>query len=203
MAEEQKKLSDEERFQLDIPPEQEDTRAEDEYNQEGLFYKDLDNIITGYEKHGVFRDHKASVASVLKMLLEKTEKESCDHPRWIRDPKSGDYNCEKCKISLDSVIGEATRIPSMPEREVTIKMSLRSWNNFDNDLKVAEHHLVGVLARIRNIRVNISHAMDKKLVDQARGNLIKTMELGERMEEHGRELEKLAKDTKGEDAKEA
>ena len=55
--------------------EQKDTRAEDEYNQEGLFYNDLNNIIIGYEKHGVFNNHKSSVASVLRMLLEKIEKE--------------------------------------------------------------------------------------------------------------------------------
>lgn len=197
-----RKLSDEERFHLDIPPEQEDTRAEDEYAQEGLFYKDLDNIITGYEKNGVFVDHKKSVASVLKMLLEKVEKEQCDHPRWDRDPESGDYACKKCGISVIDMFAEATRIPSMPEK-VTVTMSMRSWNIFDRDLHTAEHHLVGVLAKIRNIRVNISDAMGRKLVDQARGNLIKTIELGERMEEHSKELEKLAKGTKDKDTKEA
>lgn len=34
-----RKYTDEERFQLDIPPEQEDTRAEDEYAQEGAIRK--------------------------------------------------------------------------------------------------------------------------------------------------------------------
>lgn len=71
-----RKYTDEERFQLDIPPEQEDTRAEDEYNQEGLLYNDLSRIITGYKEHGVFDNHESSVASVLRILLEKmgTEK---------------------------------------------------------------------------------------------------------------------------------
>ena len=70
-----RKYTDEERFQLDIPPEQEDTRAEDEYAQEGVLYNDLNVRIKSYENHGVFENHKKSVASVLKMLLEKIEKE--------------------------------------------------------------------------------------------------------------------------------
>lgn len=87
-----KKLSDEERFQLDIPPEQEDTRAEDEYNQEGLFYNDLNKIITGYEKHGVFNDHKASVASVLEKLLQPV----CGH-YWVQHRNEiSKYSCVKC-----------------------------------------------------------------------------------------------------------
>lgn len=69
-----RKYTDEERFQLDIPPEQEDTRAEDEYNQEGLLYNDLSRIITGYEKNEVFDNHESSVASVLRILLEKMER---------------------------------------------------------------------------------------------------------------------------------
>lgn len=184
--------------------EQEDTRAEDEYAQEGLFYKDLDNIIIGYEKNGVFRDHKASVASVLKMLLEKVEKEQCDHPRWDRDPESGDYVCEKCGISVTDIFAEATRIPSMSEKkEPTVTMSLKSWGNFDNELSRAEHQLIDIITRIRNMRRTINHAMSKKLVNLAKDNLSKTMELGERMEEHSKELEKLAKGTKDEDTKEA
>lgn len=90
-----------------------------------------------------------------------------------------------------------------PEKEASVTMSLRSWNSFDRGLHMAEHYLVGALARVRNVRVNISSAMGKKLVDQAKGNLAKTMELGERMEEHGKELERLAKGTKDKDAKEA
>jgi hypothetical protein len=70
-----KEYTDEQRFQLDIPPEQEDTRAEDEYNQEGLLYNDLNRVITGYRENGVFDNHKKSVAFILRMLLEKTEKE--------------------------------------------------------------------------------------------------------------------------------
>jgi len=70
-----RKYTDEERFQLDIPPEQEDTRAEDEYNQEGLLYTDLNRIITGYRDHGVFDNHKKSVVFILGMLLEEIEKE--------------------------------------------------------------------------------------------------------------------------------
>ena len=69
-----RKYTDEERFQLDIPPEQEDTRAEDEYNQEGLLYNDLSRIITGSEKNEVFDNHESSVASVLRILLEKMER---------------------------------------------------------------------------------------------------------------------------------
>lgn len=87
-----RKYTDEERFQLDIPPEQEDTRAEDEYNQEGILYNDLSRIIARYEehggmiyndlnntlfgywKHGVFKNYRTSVAFVLRALLEKIEK---------------------------------------------------------------------------------------------------------------------------------
>jgi hypothetical protein len=89
-----RKYTDEERFQLDIPPEQEDTRAEDEYNQEGLFYNDLNKIITGYEKHGVFRDHKSSVARVLEMLLQPV----CAH-YWVQDLEDNcKYFCVKCGV---------------------------------------------------------------------------------------------------------
>lgn len=70
-----RKYTDEQRFQLDIPPEQEDTRAEDEYALEGDLYFDLSVRIKGYENHGVFENHKKSVANVLRMLLEKIEKE--------------------------------------------------------------------------------------------------------------------------------
>lgn len=77
--------------------EQEDTRAEDEYNQEGLFYKDLDNIITGYEKHGVFKNHKTSVASVLRMLLQPF----CGH-YWVQHRNDITlYSCVKCGIPQD------------------------------------------------------------------------------------------------------
>lgn len=71
-----RKYTDEQRFQLDIPLEQEDTRAEDEYDQEGLLYNDLNRVITGYRENGVFDNHEKSVAFILRMLLEKTEKEN-------------------------------------------------------------------------------------------------------------------------------
>jgi len=154
--------------------EQEDTRAEDEYAQEGLFYKDLDNIITGYEKNGVFRDHKASVASVLKMLLEKVEKEPTPTPE---------------------------KHPG-----VIIKMSLRSWDNFDNDLKVAEHHLVGAITRVRTIRNNILGAKVQKLKEQAKDNLARLTGLEEsvsELEELVGEIKDIDKGTKDKDAKEA
>lgn len=150
--------------------EQEDTRAEDEYAQEGLFYKDLDNIITGYEKNGVFSDHKASVASVLRMLLEKIEKEPTPEP----------------------------------EKGVVIKMSVRSWDNFDNDLKVAEHHLVGAITRVRTIRNNILGAKFQRLKDQTKDNLARLTGLEEsvnELEELVGEIKDIDKGTKDKDAK--
>lgn len=73
--------------------EQEDTRAEDEYAQEGLFYNDLNNIITGYEKHGVFDNHKKSVASVLRSLRQPY----CEH-YWVKGTVTKKYSCVKCGI---------------------------------------------------------------------------------------------------------
>ena len=155
MSEESKKLSDEERFQLDRPP-----KEEPDYGE----YHDptWQELAESYIKE---HDKRIKVLEVHFADLEEKEPTS--------------------------------------EKEVTVAMSLRSWNSLGNDLKMSEHYLVGVLTKIRNIRVNISHAMGKKLVDQARSNLSKTMELGEMMDEHSRELEKLAKEPKDEDTKEA
>lgn len=91
MAENKKELSDEERFQLDVPPEQEDTRAEDEYMNEGNLYHSLKEITDSFEKNEVLQ--RSSIVSVLKMLIES----NCAH-YWVQHLNDiSKYSCVKCR----------------------------------------------------------------------------------------------------------
>lgn len=121
----------------------------------------------------------------------------CDHPRWVRDPK-GDYICEKCGISVTGMFAEATRIPSMSKKEPTVTMSVKSWDNLDRDLSIAEHQMVSALTRVRVIRGQIYKAMKQGLEGRLDENLVRVAKLEESV---GR-LREVADEIKAEKEKE-
>ena len=80
----------------------------------------------------------------------------------------------------------------MSEKEPTVSMSLKSWNNFDRDLSLAEHQLVSALTNVRLIRNQINSAMGKNLKGRVEENLVRVTEL----EESVKGLRKLVDEVK-------
>ena len=76
-------------------------------------------------------------------------------------------------------------------------MSLKSWNNFDRDLSLAEHQLVGALTNVRLIRNQINSAMAKNLKGRMEENLVRVTELEESM----KGLRKLVDEIKAKEKK--
>ena len=121
----------------------------------------------------------------------------CDHPGWVRDPK-GDYKCTKCGISVTDMFAEATRIPSVSKKEPTVTMSLKSWDNLDKDLSLAEHQMVSALTRVRVIRGQIYKSMKQCLKGRLDENLARVANL----EELVKDLREVADEIKAKGKKE-
>lgn len=84
------------------------------------------------------------------------------------------------------------------EKEPTVTMSVKSWENLDKDLSLTEHQLVGALTNVRLIRGGIHKSMKTWLEGRMDENLVRVTEL----EESVRELREMLDEAKAKGEKE-
>jgi hypothetical protein len=99
---------------------------------------------------------------------------------------------KKCGISVTDMFAEATRIPSMSKKKPTVTMSVKSWDNLDRDLSIAEHQMVSALTNIRLIRGRMYKTMKQGLEGRLDENLVRVAEL----EKSVKELREVADEIK-------